>query len=99
MHLDSTPNHSILHTVLILLQSEQPDDGHLKAETGSCQQQPTFAIQLNIRCVYDGPHTYFYIVVDTQRGCHTLKKKSCNESYVGKEINTCFESDKFSGFS
>ena len=27
----------ILHSVLILLQSEQPDDGQLKAETCSCQ--------------------------------------------------------------
>ena len=26
-----------LHIVLILFQSEQPDDGHLKAETCSCQ--------------------------------------------------------------
>ena len=32
-------------------------------------------MQLNICCVYDGPHTYFYIAVDTQRGCHTLKLK------------------------
>jgi len=44
MHLDivkvheiSTPNHSTLHIVLILLQSEQPDDGNLRAETCSCQ--------------------------------------------------------------
>ena len=43
------------------IQSEKPDDGHLKAETCSCQQQPNFAIQLNICCVYDGHHTYFYI--------------------------------------
>jgi len=24
-------------------------------------------------------HTYFYIVVDTQRGCHTLKKITINK--------------------
>ena len=54
------PNHSVSHTVLISTSEEQPDDGHPKAETCSCQQQPNFALQLNIRCVYDGP-TYLLL--------------------------------------
>ena len=51
-----------IEIVLISTSEEQPDDGHLRAETCSCQQQPKFAIQLNICCVYDGP-TYVYIAV------------------------------------
>ena len=47
------------HIVLISTSEEQPDDGHLKAETCSCQYQSNFAIQLNICCVYDGP-TYLF---------------------------------------
>ena len=46
--------------VLISTSEEQHDDGHLKAETCSCQQQPNFAIKLNICCVYDGS-TYLFL--------------------------------------
>jgi len=35
---------------------------------------PSMLSNETICCVYDFLHTHFYIVVDTQRGCHILKK-------------------------
>ena len=36
-------------------------------------------------------HTHFYIVVDTQRGCHTFKKKMYNTEFNFANImELCF---------
>ena len=59
--------------LLISTSEEQPDDGHLKAETCSCQQQPNFAIQLNICCVYDGPIYLFLHCIRHTTGMSHLK--------------------------
>ena len=35
-------------------------------------------------------HTYFYIVVDTQRGCHTLKKSYAKYACKVTSLDTVF---------
>jgi len=44
----SSPPKYIKHNIVTILkyplQSVQPDDGHLRAETCSCKQHPTYAI-------------------------------------------------------